>query len=1050
MPSAVNRPGKPQPPSETALGRDSRVVLAVLASVLTIEALLLAFVHHPARRREALQATRARLKLIATDRRRAVGAWVKERTGDVRLAGHAWSEFPDRAAGTALLEHVVDVYDYDSAWVVDKAGRTLAQTRVGDPSAPCIATFSRQARGRPGVLIDFCRDANGRPRVVTAKADPTSGTVVVLVADPSLYVYPLLDTWAIATRTGETTLARVEGRWGVALTPLRYSDAPPLTVRRPLEQSAFGARSAAQDSIFRYRDYRGLPVVAAMYPIEGTPWWLVMKIDESEVWAGARSETRRLGLLLLFSTILLGGAALAFLRSRRFAELRAADEQYRLLFENSINGFTIHEVIFDAEGKPCDHRLIAANPAADRMEGIEPLSQKIGMTSEQLQVKFPPEITERFYRVAMTGERLLYERLNESVNRWFSAQIFSPRHGQFAIVFNDITERKLQEESLRALSDNSRLGVFGHQDGVFNYVNSAAADIFGHTHDEALGADVLSFVDERDREFVAEMMSRRLAGEPVPPFYDFHGVRRDGAVRRIRLYASRVELRGRAAIVGNLLDVTEAWEADRESRRLHLAISQLAEAIVVVGTEGTIEYVNPAFERMHGVSHQEVLGHNWSLFVTDLNEPSAYSTLERTIRSGGTWQGFLKHRRPDGTTFEEEATISPVRDAGGRVMNYVAIKRDLTRERNLLAQLYQAQKMEAIGTLAGGVAHDFNNILQGMMLLVQAARKRNDVPEKVRTALAELERLTQRGAGLTRQLLLFSRKEVARLELLDLGAVVNDASKLLQRLVRENIHLSVDVAEEILTVRADRGQLEQALMNLVVNARDAMPDGGTLRIVAAADGPDHCSLVVEDSGHGIPEEIRERIFEPFFTTKGKDKGTGLGLSVVHGIVTEHQGNVIVEDRPSGGTRFVLSFPRARAEVALETPPQAEPVLPRGDGRRVLVIEDEEAVRTGLVAMLELLGYASTAVRTGEDALALDHPPPDVILADVVLPGISGPETGRRLAARWPGVRIILMSGYTGEAGGGIQREFPDHLQKPFAIDSLAAALAHATGGRTRR
>jgi len=362
------------------------------------------------------------------------------------------------------------------------------------------------------------------------------------------------------------------------------------------------------------------------------------------------------------------------------------------------------------------------------------------------------------------------------------------------------------------------------------------------------------------------------------------------------------------------------------------------------------------------------------------------------------------------------------------------------------AHLFEAQKIEAVGRLAGGVAHDFNNILQAMLSLATVLRLRAASPELAKI-VAEIEAHIKRGAGLTQQLLLFSRRQAVERKRLDLGEVAGAAGMLLRRLIPENIRLAVDTTPERLWVEGDAGQLQQVLMNLAVNAKDAMPGGGTLT-VSTRPGDGEAIIEVADTGEGMDEDTRTHLFEPFFTTKGVGKGTGLGLSVVHGIVEQHGGRIEVESSPGEGSvfRVVLQAMPAPDEAAKE--PSGEKELPRGDGARLLVVEDEEGARKGLVELLEFLGYEVTAVGSGEEAGVLpDEPAPDLLLTDLVLPGIDGAALAAGLRDRWPNLKVVLMSGYTEDEAvrRGVNEGDVHFLQKPFDMVALARALRAALG-----
>ncbi|MGZ7031793.1 MAG: hybrid sensor histidine kinase/response regulator, partial [Thermoanaerobaculia bacterium] len=487
------------------------------------------------------------------------------------------------------------------------------------------------------------------------------------------------------------------------------------------------------------------------------------------------------------------------------------------------------------------------------------------------------------------------------------------------------------------------------------------------------------------------------------------------------------------------LQIAETKKSDEAHRRLATVVEQAAETIVITALDGTIVYVNPAFERTSGYSRDEALGRNPRFFNSGQQTPDFYKELWSTIIVGRVWQGHFFNRRKDGTIYEEEATISPVRDATGAIINYVSIKRDVTTEVALADQLRHSQKLEAIGTLAGGVAHDFNNLLQAMLSIVQLLGTKSGESSRQAEHLRQLELTIRRGASLTRQLLLFARRETSKREDVDLNQILRDLSEFLRRVVRANILLTIEPANIPLWIEADRGQIEQVIMNLTVNAIDAMSDGGALSIVARREG-ESAWLEVADTGTGIPEKIRERIFEPFFTTKEAGKGTGLGLSVVHGIIAAHGGHIEVECPEEGGTIFRFELP-LRPSADRHAVPQSEEDVPNGHGERVLLVEDEEAAREGLSGLLEMIGYSVVAVGTGEEALGIDETF-SVVLTDYMLPGMPGIEVVRKLRERRPDMQAILMSGYAAPnvIEAAVAANELHFLQKPFGMAELARML----------
>jgi two-component system cell cycle sensor histidine kinase/response regulator CckA len=623
----------------------------------------------------------------------------------------------------------------------------------------------------------------------------------------------------------------------------------------------------------------------------------------------------------------------------------------------------------------------------------------------------------------------------------------------------DVTARKLAEEALRASEEKYRLlvesaneAIVVVRDGVLRFANCRAADLTGYSQAELIGMDVGRLIHPEDQKLVVERYLEHQGAVATPEPYSFRVITRDGAVRWAEVSGVRVVWDDRPATLNFIADVTEAREAEAHARRLAAAVDQAAEVVVITDPDGSIVYANPAFEQVTGYTCAEAIGKNPRILNSGRHSREFYHDMWETLRRGESWIGHFINRRKDGTLFEEDATISPVRDHTGAVAYFVAVKRDVTHELALRAQLEHAQKMEAVGRLAGGVAHDFNNVLQAMLSHISLLRARV-ADEKAMASAEELGELVRRGAALTRQLLLFSRRETAKIERLDLGGAVRDAMGMLRRLVRENVRFELDLAERPLPIEADRGQIDQVLMNLLVNASDAMPKGGLVVVSTAAEG-ENVVLRVADDGPGVPETLRSRIFEPFFTTKSTGTGTGLGLAVVHGIVAQHGGTIEVTETPGGGATFVVRLPRAASgEVPALVDDAASAIdIPSGRGERVLVVEDEEGARIALVQILAALGYDSAGAASAEEALALSEGPGfDLLLSDLMLPGATGPELVRSLEERWPHLRVILMSGYTEDevVRRDVRSGHLRFLQKPFDSITLARevrATLDATDG----
>jgi len=501
-------------------------------------------------------------------------------------------------------------------------------------------------------------------------------------------------------------------------------------------------------------------------------------------------------------------------------------------------------------------------------------------------------------------------------------------------------------------------------------------------------------------------------------------------------------------------EMAERRRLEAEHTRLALAVGRAAEAIALTAPGGALEYVNPAFERMTGYG----LGQIRKAAELDRSEPGEAPTLAEAFVSDADWGGEVRLSRRDGAVLFAEVMVSPVRGPDGETVSRVMVARDVTEERRLRDELRHSQRLEAVGTLAGGVAHDFNNLLS--VISGYAGMAMAGLPEDhpAREDLREILAAGSRAATLTRQLLAFGRRQMLQPEVLDLNEVVSGVEKMLRRLIPEDIELLTRRALRLPRVRVDPGQLEQVLVNLVVNSRDAMPGGGRivistretelregdLRLDHQASPGSYVCLSVNDNGAGMDEATRARCFEPFFTTKAPGKGTGLGLSTVQGIVRQSHGFVRVESRSGEGATFELYFPGTVEQAAPEGAELAERAGPARAGETVLVVEDERQVRELLQARLSAQGYVARAAADGAEALRIvaEGGRIDALLADVVMPHISGPELARRIRARFPGLAVVFMTGYAEEAMArqGALVDGAMVVQKPSGLDSVVAVI----------
>ena len=507
----------------------------------------------------------------------------------------------------------------------------------------------------------------------------------------------------------------------------------------------------------------------------------------------------------------------------------------------------------------------------------------------------------------------------------------------------------------------------------------------------------------------------------------------------------------------------EHQSAEESLRKLSRAVEQSADMVMVTDREGNLEYVNPAFETLTGYSRTEVCGKNPRFLKSGEQPPEVHQEMWKTIVAGNVYRGILVNRKKNGELYYVEVSICPVRDPAGQITHFISNGRDLTERRRLEAQLLQSQKMDAIGNLAGGVAHDFNNLLTIITSYAELALDAVPHDSPLETKIQEILLAARRAAELTRQLLAFSRKQPQALRVADLNQVIATIANTLPRLIGEDIDFTFMRGRGLGQVRVDPLQIEQILMNLAANARDAMPQGGHLRIETSNERLDdayvqckkaliptgrYALITVSDDGAGIPPEHLPHIFEPFFTTKPLGKGTGLGLATVYGIVKQNKGYVWVYSEPTMGTVFKIYLPcAAERDHGSKVDDGATEIVTRGS-ETVLVVEDEQAVRRATAEFLNLQGYAVLEAKDGLDALAVarnHYSTIDLVVSDVVMPNMSGGQLAKELSQLRPDTKLLFVSGYAG-------RTVLDHnvvdletnfLQKPYTLKQLSLKIRAA-------
>ncbi|MDQ7782290.1 MAG: PAS domain S-box protein [Desulfomonilaceae bacterium] len=568
-------------------------------------------------------------------------------------------------------------------------------------------------------------------------------------------------------------------------------------------------------------------------------------------------------------------------------------------------------------------------------------------------------------------------------------------------------------------------------DGNLLNVNGAWLAELGYDRDEVIGKWFGDFL-AGDGPSVFPDRFRLFAEKGEIHAVEFDMKRKDGSSITVSFEGRVIRNEGGEFVQTHCVftNVTEARRVAAERERLVSAIEQAAEMVVITDAAGTILYVNPAFERISGYAHHEAVGKTPAILKSGEQDATFYRHLWDTIKGGDIWTGRFVNRRKNGQLYHEDSTISPVKDSSGRIVNYVAVKRDITEHLELSRQLYQAQKMEAVGTLAGGVAHDFNNILQVTLGYSELMLTDEELPGHYRADLEKIHESASRGADLVRRLLTFSRRTEIMPRPLNLNRRISELRKMLERTIPKMIDIRIVLGENLATINADPTQIDQVLMNLAVNARDAMPEGGELIVETAnifldedyarrhleAEAGHYVLLTVSDTGAGMDQETLEHIFEPFYTTKAANEGTGLGLAMVHGIVRLHHGHVRCYSEVGRGTTFKIYLP---ALVSTEdTEPASVGPMPRGGSETILLVDDEEHIRDLGSRILTKAGYTVITASNGKEALEMYQTHIDdisLVVLDLIMPQMGGKQCLEELLTLNASVKAVIASGYSAGA-----------------------------------
>jgi PAS domain S-box-containing protein len=704
------------------------------------------------------------------------------------------------------------------------------------------------------------------------------------------------------------------------------------------------------------------------------------------------------------------------------------------------------------------------------------------------------ERVKRTYRDAVREQRRVmrveYRTLHRDGSiRWIvdRRQHFYDEKGIFTYVDGlllDITDRrKIEDERseierrFQAIADTASDAIISmDSSGRVVFANRSAEKMFGYAIDELSGGSLTRLIPARYRGAHEEGLARFLKtgeGRVLGKTVELHGLKKDGAEFPIELSLATWEIEDGVFFTGIVRDITARKLAAEEFRATHEKLQSLLEAspipIMALSKDGIVTSWNPSAESVFGWSRDEVIG-RFNPMVSKEKVDEFRQLRERAIRENGFSGVEVRRKKKDGSDIDIRLATGSIKDPDGTVVGIVAIMEDITERlrmekalRESEEQLRQSQKIEAVGQLAGGVAHDFNNLLTAIRGYSELLLHRLDASSPLRREVEEIQKAGDRAASLTRQLLAFSRKQILQPKVLDLNSVVANMEGMLRRLIGEDIDLVAVLRPDIWNVTVDPGQIEQVIMNIVVNARDAMPKGGKVVIEtsnvmvddayalrrAVVKPGEYVLLAISDTGEGMSESTKMHLFEPFFTTKEKGKGTGLGLSTVYGIVKQSGGYIWVYSEPGKGSAFKVYLPRAAGISETKIEPGRRP-LPRGK-EIVLVVEDDEAVRNLIGDILRGGGYKVIAAADGGEAVKIgnEHEGPiHLVLTDVVMPKMGGREAAECLTQSLPDVKVLYMSGYTDDAivrHGVLDPGIP-FIQKPFTPEAILRKVRELLDG----
>jgi two-component system cell cycle sensor histidine kinase/response regulator CckA len=1039
-------------------------------------------------------------------------AWMSERVAAVRILGASAARDP-----TLFDRPAVSVFSLGDSTVTRRLETAL--TRLNQASGTSTAPFSNlwlvnrsgalmgsaSQAALPGVVVDALRGVRNPDSLIVVGPFPLSDSqLCVVLVQPVLANVDTNQVGAAPREMGAVVMAATVD--ATSLTRLGAALPGPTSQRTALVvgvgDSVYAYTLSRRGDAFRVHAVArsqagplvlaalGSPVVmpspvdhvpTAMAHIEGLPWGLVRRANPETLYGAANADfIDEISIAVLVLTVV-GWLVLARGYRERAQNLRglaASEARYRLLADHST------DII--ARYAP-DGRVLYVSPAVRTVLGYEP-SAIVGTYPLALRHDDDAKTTHTaIHRAVSSSEAARTEHRFRHADGHFvwletvGTPVRDPVTGEITEIITtsrDIVDAKAAEEALRASEEQYRrlfetnpmpMWAFDAETSRFLAVNNAAVEHYGYSRDEFLS---MTIFDVRPPEYAHEVLTveERAKGR-AGDLPGRHHRKKDGTIIDVDLTVhplSSGDRETRLVLINDVTRKNEVEAAFRESSEFIRAILG-SSPVAIIATDLDLRVVqwNLASERLFGWRADEIVGKQSPVAGPDACVVSVEQMRESLFGTGQLPRREEDIARKDGTHVKADVSVAVIHNAAGVPAGFVTLAVDLTERTRLEAQLVQAQKMEAVGQFAGGIAHDFNNLLTVITAYAELLLADAHETAPKRADLLEIRGAASRAATLVRQLLAFSRRQVLVPSLIDLNAVVLEMEQMLRRVLPPTVTIVTSLDPELNAVFADTGQVEQVLMNLVVNARDAMADAGTLTIATAnaplartnstvdvdtARAPD-VMLSVSDTGCGMSPEVQDRIFEPFFTTKEVGKGTGLGLSTAHGIVSQSGGRLSVSSTEGLGTTFTMYLPAAAATADISAPRPVEQTYGNHGSGVVLLVDDESTVRYVATRILEAAGYTVLVAADGPEALAVHaqhRTSIDLLITDMIMPTMSGMAVAEALRAENPRLAVVLMSGVADDAmGHGILGDAVIILRKPFTPEEFIRKAKEALGASQR-